>query len=119
MGYMPVNTRENKKVNLEFDVKEDGRYSLRFRYSNGHGPVNTDNKCALRSLYQNGELVGTVIFPQRGEDSWSDWGYSNSVQLNLQTGKNHLVLSLEDHNANMDVEVNEAMLDSAEVIKIK
>lgn len=119
MGYIPINTKENTKVEIEFEVEEAGLYSISFVYSNGHGPVNTNNKCALRSLYQDGKLVGTVIFPQRGEDSWSDWGNSNAIQITLQEGKNHLVLSMEDHNINMDVEINEAMLDRMEVVKIE
>ena len=119
MGYMPINTHENTRVNMQIEVEKAGLYAVKFIYSNGHGPVNTNNKCALRSLYLEDQFAGTVVLPQRGDDSWSDWGSSNYIQVTLKAGKNVLVLSLEDHNSNMNIEINEAMLDRMEMVKIE
>jgi len=88
------------------------------RYSNGSGPWNTDNKCALRSLYTNGQYTGALVFPQRGTDEWSDWGRSNSYVVRLNAGSNSLRLVLEEWNINMNVEVNRAMLDYVRLIKL-
>ena len=88
------------------------------RYSNGSGPWNTDNKCAGRSLWVNGNYEGVLVFPQRGKNEWSDWGFSNSRQVHLNKGKNRVKISFEDWNHNMNVDVNKAMLDYMRIIAI-
>ncbi len=92
-------------------------YLIDFRYSNGSGPWNTDNKCAIRSLYNSLTYIGSYVFPQRGTDEWSDWGWSNSYKVNLKKGNNPLRLVLEEWNINMNVDVNRAMIDYMRVIK--
>ena len=88
------------------------------RYSNGSGTWNTDNKCAIRSLSVNGAYQGVLVLPQRGQDEWSDWGFSNSRQVALVAGENTVKISLEDWNNNMNVDVNTAMLDYLRVTAI-
>ncbi len=117
-GYVPVRTKENLQLAFEAEVKETGTYALNVRYSNGNGPINTDNRCALRTLKCNGEFIGTLVFPQRGGGNWEDWGNSNSIKVELDAGKHKFSISFEPHNANMDGEVNEALLDRVQVIKI-
>lgn len=100
-------------------VAKAGEYLMDVRYSNGSGPWNTDNKCAIRSLSVNGVYAGVLVFPQRGQDEWSDWGFSNSHGLKLNAGDNHLKITSEDWNQNMNGEVNTAMLDYLRIIRIK
>jgi len=90
-----------------------------FRYANGSGPWNTDNKCAIRSLSVNGEYQGVIVMPQRGKDEWSDWGFTNARKVLLHQGKNRVKIHFEDWNNNMNVEVNRAMLDYMRVIEIE
>lgn len=118
-GFAEISTSANKEISIPLTVDKEGDYLVDFRYSNGSGPWNTDNKCAIRSLYTNGDYTGVMIFPQRGKDEWSDWGYSNSYSLHLKKGENRLVLKFEDWNNNMNVEVNKAMLDYLRVIPMK
>lgn len=100
-------TRELKvRVNTEA-----GRYALHMRYSNGTGPVNTDNNCAIRSLYVNGSFACSLVFPQRGRDEWSDWGLTSVEWVDLRSGENILTIRYEDFNKNMDGEINEFLLD--------
>ena len=115
-GFVEISTGKNREISVPVEVSEAGKYIVDFRYSNGSGPWNTDNKCAIRSLYTNGDYTGAMIFPQRGKDEWSDWGYSNSFTVELKKGENHLKLKFEDWNNNMNVEVNKAMLDYLRVI---
>jgi len=51
------------------------------------------------------------VFPQRGTDEWSDWGFSNALSLSLEKGRNEIRISFDHWNNNMDGEINEAMLD--------
>jgi hypothetical protein len=99
-------------------VPEQGTYAIDFRYSNGNGPTNTENKCAVRTFSVDDVFAGTFVFPQRGKDQWSDWGFSNTLQLELTKGSHQLRLSFERWNENMNGEINQAMLDYLRVIRI-
>ena len=93
------------------EIPHDGLYSISFRYSNGNGPVNTENKAAIRSLYVDGKDVGTIVMPQRGVGNWEDWGKSNSVKLNLTKGPHTLSLQFNPEDQNMNLHTNHALID--------
>ena len=100
-------------------IKADaGKYLLRARYANGTGPVNTDNNCGIRSLHVNGTFACSLVFPQRGKDEWSDWGYTYPEPVELRNGENFLVIRYEDFNRNMDGQINEFLLDQLLLEKI-
>ena len=117
-GFVEISNTVNKSITLTITTEADGMYLLDFRYSNGSGPWNTDNKCAIRSLYNGTDYIGSCVFPQRGTDEWSDWGWSNSYKVALKKGNNQLQLVLEEWNTNMNVDVNRAMIDYVRVIKL-
>lgn len=117
-GFIEISTTTNKILVFTIRVKEAGNYLLDIRYANGSGPWNTDNKCAIRSLTVNDLYEGVLVFPQRGKDEWSDWGFSNSKNIKLKSGENKLVISFEEWNNNMNVDVNTAMLDYLRLTKI-
>jgi hypothetical protein len=99
-------------------VDETGDYAIDFRYSNGSGPVNTDNKCALRTLKKESKVIGVVIFPQLGKDEWSNWGISNVITTRLNRGISHFTLSFEPYDENMNGEINTALLDFMRLTKV-
>lgn len=117
-GFVPLTKSENTNLRLPVNVPSGGRYLLDFRYSNGSGPINTDNKAAIRTLFKDGSYVSAVVFPQRGTDEWSNWGWSNPVEVELQAGENDLALRFEPFNENMNRAVNKAMLDQVRLIKL-
>lgn len=103
---------QNNRVILKVNIKEAGKYALYFRYANGNGPVNTENKCAIRTLRLDGDSLGTVVFPQRGNAEWSNWGFSNKIVTKLKPGLYNLSLNLDlPANENMHGDINEALLD--------
>lgn len=116
-GFVEISTLKNKTLESIVTIEKAGEYLIDVRYSNGSGPWNTDNKCAIRSLSVNGVNAGVLVFPQRGQDEWSDWGFSNSQSIKLNAGENLIKISFEDWNNNMNVEVNTAMLDYMRVIR--
>lgn len=117
-GFVEISQTHNRLIPLTIKVLEDGWYALRLRYANGNGPVNTENKCALRTLSINKNLVGTFVFPQRGANEWSNWGYSNTMKLYLNKGEHMLKLIFEPANQNMHGETNQALLNQLEFFKI-
>ena len=117
-GFTEISLEKNNALAIPFAVPKDGLYAFDFRYANGNGPTNTENKCAIRTLQVDGKDVGTSLFPQRGKDEWSNWGYSNAVKVKLKKGRHTVSLIYEASNNNMNGEINQAMLDDLRIIKI-
>jgi len=116
-GFVEITKEKNTRLVFPLTVDAKGDYFIDIRYSNGSGPWNTDNKCAIRSLYANEEYAGVIVLPQRGTGEWSEWGYSNSRKVHLNKGKNELQLVFEAWNNNMNVDVNTAMIDQLRIYK--
>ncbi len=96
-------------------VPAAGRYALRLRYANGAGPINTDSKCALRSLYVDGRRLGAAVLPQRGVDAWDAWGLSNPLAVRLARGTHQVEVRFDPADRNMDEAVNVARVGALEV----
>lgn len=90
---------------------EPGRYVAYVRYANGNGPVNTENKAAIRSLMVNGKKEATVVMPQRGVANWDDWGMSNPVIVEIPVGATTLTLDFLPEDENMNLTTNHALID--------
>lgn len=65
-GFIESTTTKNRQIEIDLNTEKSGKYLIDFRYSNGSGPWNPENKCAIRSLYLNNNYVGALVFPQRG-----------------------------------------------------
>lgn len=118
-GFVEVSKTLNRRLTLPISVPAAGLYALDFRYANGNGPINTSNKCAIRTLHLGATQVGTVVLPQRGVGEWSDWGYSNPILVQLPKGRSVLALNLEAANENMNGAVNDAILDQLRIRLLK
>jgi hypothetical protein len=116
-GFIEISKTKNTVYNFSVTVDKQGTYFIDFRYANGTGPVNTDNNCAIRTLKYEGQKIGAVVFPQRGKDEWSNWGYSNELEVYLKKGENRFTLSFEPYDENMDGEINTAMIDQIRLVK--
>ena len=117
--FVEISHTINKQINIPIEIKEPGLYAINFRYANGNGPVNTENKCAIRTILVDKKFAGTVVFPQRGKEEWSNWGFSNAIQMPLQTGKHTITISFTAANENMNGLINQAMLDQLQIVQIK
>jgi hypothetical protein len=117
-GFVETSKTVNSKMQFTVAVPQTGTYAVDFRYANGNGPTNTENKCAIRGLKEGEKFLGTFVFPQRGVQEWSNWGWSNSVKIKLEKGSHTLTLSLDSADENMNGAVNQAMLDQLRVTKI-
>ncbi|MCU4155329.1 hypothetical protein J1N10_05040 [Carboxylicivirga sp. A043] len=118
-GYIELSKKANTSINATITIHQAGSYLIQARYSNGSGPDNTDNRCAIRTLFVNSNKAGVMVMPQRGKDEWSNWGYTNLIKANLNKGTNKLSIQFKDYNANMNGEVNSALLDEIRVIPVE
>lgn len=118
-GFVEISKTLNRSITMPVEVNNSGTYAVNFRYANGNGPINTENKCAIRTLTIDGSFSGTIVLPQRGTNEWSNWGYTNAVHIKLSKGKHQIKLSLEPSNENMNGEINQAMLDALYFYQLK
>ncbi|MDE6717691.1 MAG: hypothetical protein K2J70_05805, partial [Muribaculaceae bacterium] len=93
------------------EIPETGVYSFSVRYANGNGPVNTENKAAIRTLTLDGNKGGTLVMPTRGVANWNDWGMSNSIVLPLEKGRHTIGIIYLPEDENMNLDTNHAILD--------
>ena len=117
-GSLLLSHSEHLTLTVAITVEDAGLYALDARYANGHGPVNTHNACAVRTLRLNGRLVGPLVLPQRGADAWTDWGYSNALPLPLDAGTHTLTIAFEPHDRNMNGDTNAAFLDHLRLTRL-
>ena len=118
-GYIEISKTINRSVIIPVNIEVDGMYAIDFMYANGSGPINTENKCAMRTIKEGNKKLGIMVFPQRGNEEWSNWGYSNTATTYLNKGLHNITLSFEPSNENMNVDINKAMIDFMRVIKLK
>ena len=117
-GFVEISTEKNTSLTIPIEVEQDGKYLVDIRYANGNGPKNTENKCAIRTAYLDDSKAGIFVFPQRGKDEWSNWGFSNSITLYVTKGRHSLTIRFEEENNNMNLLVNAAMLDCIRITKL-
>jgi len=117
-GFVEISKTANRVISFDIDVATDGLYAIDWRYANGNGPINTENKCAIRTLFVDNNRLGAQVFPHRGTNEWSIWGFSNAVSVQLKAGKHTLKLAFMPENENMNIEINQAMLDYVRLTKM-
>lgn len=111
--------RSSAPAEVTVDIPEEGVYSFSLRYANGNGPVNTENKAAVRTLTLDGNKAGTIVMPHRGRGNWNDWGMSNQIVLPLEKGRHTLGVRYLPEDENMNISTNHALLDHLRVERVK
>lgn len=106
-------------LSIPVEVNEAGDYAISFRYANGNGPVNTKNRCGIRTMSVDGKKVGTIVLPHRGKGNWDDWGMTNSLQISLGKGSHVVTLDFRPENENMNIHTNHALIDCLRLTKVK
>jgi hypothetical protein len=114
-GYVPLTVQQNTSVEIPIALARAGMYAVDVRYANGNGPINTDSKAAVRTVLVDGKELGVLVMPQRGENRWSDWGYSNPLRVQLSAGAHVLTLTYTPLDMNMNRKENTALLDHVRV----
>ena len=109
---------ENNNISVNFKAPKSGKYFIKFEYANGSGPINTENKCAIRSLYVKNKYILPVVMPQRGEENWNEFGWSNTIEVYFEKGDNLISVKFDPFNNNMNLDINKALLKSV-LIELK
>ena len=119
MTFAPVMIALNSanKFTIDVDVPADGLWFISWNYANGNGDITTDRKCAIRTLYIDGERVDINVFPQRGVDAWDVWGWTSPTAVELKAGKHTLALCFNPENDNMHIDINDFALRGLTLVK--
>jgi hypothetical protein len=118
-GFVRSTLVQNDRLHFPVSIPSEGLYAIDFRYSNGNGPINSESKCAIRSLWVGDTLQGTVVLPQRGLHEWYNWGFTNRIYVTLPKGLSQMTLSYEANNQNTHSIINEAMIDYLRIQKVE
>lgn len=110
--------KSSPALNIPVNIDETGEYSISFRYTNGNGPVNTKNGCAVRTLSVDGKRIGIVVMPQRGKGNWDDWGITNSLKVLLPQGSHIITLDFRPENENMNIKTNHSLIDDVRLTRL-
>ena len=103
-------------ITFSYNVKKAGNYIVDFRFKNGHGPVNTGEKCSIVAIYVNDELVRRVAMPQQG--NWVSWNFTVPVSVTLPKGENKISLKVDKFCYAQHGNLNYVSIDLMRVSKI-
>jgi hypothetical protein len=117
-GYLPLTLQRNITVHLPVHIERAGSYAIDARYANGNGPVNTEDKVAVRTLMVDGDTAGVIVLPQRGVGRWTEWGWTNVLRAQLRAGAHTLTLTYMPLDANMNGHENTALLDLVRLTRL-
>ncbi|QZT36151.1 hypothetical protein K5X82_12760 [Halosquirtibacter xylanolyticus] len=109
----------NNVVMVPIRTKRGKHYQFYVNYANGNGPWNTDNKCAIRSVYVDGVYVDPLVMPQRGVNEWGSIGHSNIISFTAKGSKTMIKICLEKENRNMNIQVNQALVKDMKVFEVE
>ena len=117
-GYVDLTLENNTDISFTVDIPEEGDYAIDFRFANANGPINTKNKCAIRTLLVDGQRLGPVIMPHCGTGAFDTWRYTNVLKTRLTEGRHTFRMTFEPENRNMNIQTNSAALDCIRLIRL-
>jgi len=117
-GYVRLTRDSNTTVTVPVRVEDDGDYAIDVRYANGNGPVNTEDKVAVRTLVVDRDTTGVIVMPQRGVNRWDEWGWSDPRHVHLMAGTHTISLVYTPLDANMNRRENTALLDAFRITRL-
>ena len=116
-GYLPLSDKDNREVEIPVTIPEDGTYAIDFLYANANGPINTENKCAIRTLWDGEERLGALVLPQCGQDAYDIWKYTPPMIVTLDKGTHLFRVTFEPENINMNIDTNSAAISKMRLIR--
>lgn len=117
-GYLPLSLTENRDVAIPVTIPETGCYAIDFLYANANGTIQSENKCAIRTLWDGDRRLGVVVMPQCGMNEYGIWKYTPSRVVRMEKGEHLLRLAFQPENYNMNIETNSAAISRMRLIRI-
>ncbi len=94
-GFTEISRGIHRRITIPISIKQPGHYAIDFRYSNGNGPVNTENKCAIRNLKVDSQQAGALVFSPKREATIGPTGAIAMPRIvTLTDGPHNVILSV-------------------------
>lgn len=121
-GYVTDYVNKTADIRFTIDLPESGDYQFTLCGANGYGPDGT--YCAIRSVFMDGEDVGTFIIEASG--NWNKWTESSHILVKkLSSGKHTLQLLINPESKGYDNNMstkktnhNDCHIDYLKVVKM-
>ena len=113
-----LDTTLGEQAKVKVKVPASGWYVLDWEYANGSGEVEHRNHCANRQLYIDGKNITAMVFPQRGYDAWTSYGWSSSVKVYLNKGTHQVSLRYLEKNINISIDIDKASVKSLRLTRL-
>ncbi|MCR5401042.1 MAG: hypothetical protein K6E78_05535 [Treponema sp.] len=107
---------EGEYIEFTVNVKKEGDYAIDFRFKNGHGPINTGEKCAVLAVAKDGELLRRLAFPQQG--SWASWNFTAPTVIHLEKGAHKIKLYTDDWCRTQHGSLNPVHIDLMRIARL-
>ncbi len=117
-GYVTLSMTSNTTLQFTVKVPSAGWYAIDARYANGSGPVSYGYRASARGLLVDGRRSGTLLLPQRGNQRWDNWGYTNAISVWLGGGQHSLSVIYGPEYRNMDGNEDQARIDHLRVSRL-
>ena len=117
-GYLPLSLKDNLEVNIPVNIPETGDYAIDFLYANANGTIQSENRCAIRTLWDGRERLGVVVMPQCGMGEYGIWKYTSPRIVRMEKGEHLLRLTFQPENTNMNIDINSAAVSKMRLIRI-
>lgn len=108
---------EGEYIEFTVKAKKAGDYAVDFRFKNGHGPINTGEKCAVLAVSADGKLVRRLAFPQQG--SWSTWSFTAPTIIHLEKGVHKIRVFTDEWCRTQHEALNFVHIDLMRTARIK
>lgn len=113
-----LDTTLGEQAKVKVKVPASGWYVLDWEYANGSGEVEHRNHCVNRQLYIDGKNITAMVFPQRGYDAWTSYGWSSSVKVYLKKGTHQVSLRYLEKNINISIDIDKAYVKSLRLTRL-
>ena len=117
-GYLPLSLKENLEVSIPVNIPESGHYAIDFLYANANGTIQSENRCAIRTLWDGEQRLGVVVMPQCGLGEYGIWKYTSPRIVRMEEGEHLLRLTFQPENTNMNIDINSAAISKMRLIRI-
>ncbi len=108
---------EGDFIEFTINTKKTGNYAIDFRFKNGHGPINTGEKCAVLAISKDGNLERRLAFPQQG--AWSSWNFTAPTVIHLEKGTHKIRLFTDKWCRTQHDNLNYVHVDLMRVARLK
>ncbi len=116
-GFLELDRSGSVPAEISVDIPETEVYTISFRYANGNGPVNTENKAGVRTLTVDGFKAATMVFLTEARGTGMTGATATRSPSSSEKGTHRIGLRYLPEDENMNIATNHLLLDCLRIEK--